>query len=115
LKSISLHISLKEQGFDAKKYLLAAAIGLEMISGQKPKFHKSKEAVSVYRLIKGDYTGLSVVLRGRKMNDFFENLIEIILPSLKPFEGFDMNSLDKQGNLSFTIPNLFVFSQLERE
>ena len=115
LKSITLHISLKEQKFESKKYLLPAAIGLLIITGQKPKLHKSKKAVSVWRIMKGDYTGLSVVLRGRKINDFFENLVEMILPSLKPFEGININSLDKEGNLSFTIPNIFVFPQLERE
>lgn len=115
LKSITLHISFKEQKFESKKYLLPAIIGLQIITGQKVKIHKSKKAVSIWRLMKGDYTGVSVVLRGKTMYAFFDNLIELILPSLRPFEGIDTKSLDKQGNLSFTIPNLFVFPQLERE
>ena len=115
LKSITLHLSLKEQNFESKKQLFPAGIGLQLVSGQKPSLHKSKKAVSVWRLVKGDYTGLSVVLRGPAMQDFFENLVEVILPSLKPFNGIKKKSLDKEGNLSFTIPNLFLFPQLERE
>lgn len=115
LKSISLHLSLKEQKFEAKKQLLPAGIGLQLVSGQKPRIHQSKKALSVWRLVKGDQTGLSVVLRGPAMQNFFENLVEVILPSLKPFNGIKKSSMDKQGNLSFTIPNLFLFPQLERE
>lgn len=115
LKSISLHISLKEQKFENKKQLFPALIALLIISGQKAKTHKSKKAVSIWRLLKGDYTGLSLVLRGDAIQKFFENLVEVVLPSLRPFEGIDIDSLDKQGNLSFMLPNIFVFPQLERE
>jgi len=66
-------------------------------------------------MVKGNFTGLSVTLRGHQMWNFFDNLVEVILPTLKPFEGVDISSLDKQGNLSFTIPNMFLFPQLERE
>ncbi len=115
LKSISLQISLKEQKFESKKQLLPGLIALEIISGQKAKIHRSKKAVSVWRLMKGDQTALSLVLRGPAMQKFFENLVEVVLPSLRPFEGIPMESLDKQGNLSFMLPNIFVFPPLERE
>jgi len=115
LKSITLHISFKEQQFESRKFFLPGAFGLEILSGQKAFTHKSKKAVSVWRLVKGDYTGLSIVLRGNEMYSFFDNLVELVLPSLRPFEGININSLDRQGNLSFTVPNIFVFPQIERE
>ena len=115
LKSITLHISFKEQKFESKKFLLPGAMGLEIISGQKARIHSSKKAVALWRLVKGDHSGLSLVLRKEAMQNFYENLVEVILPSMRPFDGIDINSLDKEGNLSFTVPNLFLFPQLERE
>ena len=115
MKKITLQISLKEQNFESKKQLFAAAMALQIIGAQKGKPLRSTKAVAVWRLIKGDQTAMSLILRGPRMEAFMENLTELILPSLKPFEGIKESSLDNKGNLSFSLANIFVQPQLERE
>jgi large subunit ribosomal protein L5 len=85
---------------------------LGLISGQKPVFKKAKKSISAFKTRKDQIIGTTVVLRGRKMFDFLERLIHIALPRLRDFQGIELSSFDKEGNLTIGIGEHIAFPEI---
>lgn len=85
---------------------------LSLISGQKPVSKKAKKSISAFKIRKDQIIGTTVVLRGRKMFDFLERLIHIALPRLRDFQGIELSSFDKRGNLTIGIREHIVFPEI---
>lgn len=115
IESIHLHLSFKEQGFQTKAYLLPALLALEMISSQKGSVHFSQRGAAHLQLRKGEVSAISTKLRGKKAYDFLERLLVLLLPNLKGFQGFSLDSFDQKGNLHFRLENLLLFPEIEAE
>ncbi|MDP5038912.1 MAG: 50S ribosomal protein L5 [Candidatus Gracilibacteria bacterium] len=85
---------------------------LALISGQKPVVRLARKAVSNFKLRIGMPVGLSVTLRGEKMYNFLEELIDVVLPRVKDFRGLSKRSFDTEGNYNFGIKEHTIFPEV---
>ncbi len=86
---------------------------ITLITGQKAVVTKAKKAVAAFKVRQGDEIGVVTTLRGERMWDFFDKLINIVLPRTKDFRGFSPKSFDKSGNYSFGIIDHIVFPEID--
>jgi large subunit ribosomal protein L5 len=85
------------------------------VCGQKPVLTVAKQSISTFKLREGNIIGAKVTLRGRKMNDFIEKLINIVLPRSRDFQGINLKSVDNNGNLNLGIKEHIVFPEISPE
>ncbi|MDD3646609.1 MAG: 50S ribosomal protein L5 [Candidatus Gracilibacteria bacterium] len=88
---------------------------LKLISGQAPTVRYAKKAISNFKLRAGMPVGLSVTLRGEKMYDFIEKLVNIVLPRVRDFRGINKNGFDKEGNYNFGIKEHSIFLEVPQD
>jgi len=112
LKKIVLSIGLGEAIEDAKA-LEAAEKDLATISGQHPVTTRAKKSISAFKLRAGVPIGMMVTLRGRRMYDFFDKLVNVVLPRFRDFRGVSRDSFDGRGNYSLGIKEQIVFPEIE--
>lgn len=86
---------------------------MRLIAGQEPAVTKARKAISAFKLRKGMPMGLKATLRGRRMLDFWEKLVKIVLPRQRDFKGISDKSFDKQGNLNLGFREQTIFPDLE--
>lgn len=86
---------------------------LALITGQKPVVTKSKKAVSNFKLRENTDNGLKVTLRGERMWDFLDKLVNIVLPRVKDFRGIPDSSFDRRGNYALGIKEHTVFPEID--
>ncbi len=86
---------------------------LTRITGQKPVVNKAKKAVSAFKIRQGMEIGVSVTLRGERMWQFFDKLVNIVLPRTKDFRGLSPRSFDGAGNYSLGIEDHTVFIEID--
>ncbi len=86
---------------------------ITLIAGQKPVITQAKKAVSSFKIRKGDKIGVMTTLRGKRMWDFFDKLINITLPRTKDFHGLSSKAFDGSGNYSFGIEDHIVFPEVD--
>ena len=97
LEKVVLNIGLGEAIQNAKA-LEAAEKDLAAISGQHPVTTRAKKSIAAFRLRAGMPIGLKVTLRGERMYDFFDKLVNAVLPRMREFQGVPRNSFDGRGN-----------------
>ncbi len=112
LKKIVLSIGLGEATQNPKA-LEAAERDLSMISGQHPVTTRAKKSVASFKVRTGMPIGMMVTLRGKRMYDFFERLINVVLPRFRDFRGAPIDSFDGQGNYSLGIREQIVFPEID--
>jgi large subunit ribosomal protein L5 len=95
------------------KTLEAAVKELEMIVGQKPVITKSKKSIANFKLREGMNVGTKVTLRGEKMYDFLDKLMNISLPRVRDFRGLNNSSFDGRGNYALGIREQLIFPEIE--
>lgn len=88
---------------------------LSLITGQKPIVTKAKKAVSAFKLRAGMPIGLKTTLRGKKMYDFLERVIAVVLPRVRDFRGLSKKSFDGQGNYTIGFSEMIVFPEVDYE
>ena len=103
----------KIQG-DKKKVALIAD-RLAKITGQKPKQNAAKMSVAGFKLREGNIIGYQVTLRGARMNDFLDKLINVALPRTRDFRGLDAKSIDEMGNYNLGIKEHTIFPETSDE
>lgn len=86
---------------------------ISLITGQKPIITRARKAVSAFKIRKGFPIGVKVTLRGKKMYDFLEKIIKIILPRIRDFHGIDTKSIDRNGNLNLGFREQTIFPEIE--
>lgn len=97
------------------EFIQKIAQDIFLISGQKPQVCKSKKAISGFKLRQGEIVGLSTTLRGKKMYEFLEKVLNIVLPRVKDFRGLSTKSFDSTGNYTFAIKENIVFPEISYE
>lgn len=112
LLKIVLNIGVKNAVADKKNMQNATNI-LSQITGQKPKITKAKAAIAAFKIRDGDEIGAMVTLRGKRMYDFFEKLVNIIFPRLKDFHGIKKTSFDNSGNYTIGFSEHTVFPEID--
>ncbi len=95
------------------KVLDSAISDLEIISGQKAVVTRAKKSVANFRLREGQAIGCKVTLRGEKMYEFADRLINLALPRVRDFRGVDANAFDGRGNYALGIKEQLIFPEIE--
>ncbi len=111
LEKIVLNIGLGKAK-DDKKVIEVAANTLRKITGQQPVETFAKKSIAGFKLREGNKIGLKVTLRGDRMYEFMDRLINIVLPRLRDFHGVKTRAFDKSGNYSLGLNDQSVFPEL---
>ena len=111
IQKVVLNMGLGLDGADAK-ILKAAEEDMGKITGQKPVITKFKKSVANFKTRKGTNAGLKVTLRGNKMYEFIDRLVNIALPRIKDFRGLSPKGFDKFGNYTFGIKEHIIFPEV---
>ena len=98
---------------DNAKVLDAAVRDLEIISGQKAVVTKAKKSVANFKLREGMPIGCKVTLRGSKMYEFADRLINLALPRVRDFRGVNPNAFDGRGNYALGVKEQLIFPEIE--
>ena len=112
LKKITINMGVGEASKD-KGVLENAVRDLESIAGQKPVVNKARKAVSSFKIREQYPIGCKVTLRGNRMYDFFERLINLAIPREKDFRGLNPKSFDGQGNYNLGIKEQIIFPEID--
>ncbi|MBI2621892.1 MAG: 50S ribosomal protein L5 [Candidatus Levybacteria bacterium] len=112
LKKIVINMGIKDALADKKNIEIATEV-LAKISGQKPKVTKARKSISTFKLREGDKIGVMVTLRRKRMYDFYEKLVKIVLPRLRDFRGVTTKSFDGRGNYSLGFSESIVFPEID--
>ena len=95
------------------KALESAVADLEQITGQKAVLTKAKNSIANFKIREGMNIGCKVTLRGEKMYEFLDRLVNLALPRVRDFRGVNPNSFDGRGNYALGIKEQFIFPEIE--
>lgn len=95
-----------------KRFLEMARQDLTLVTGQKPLMCKAKKSVSNFKVREGMETGLKVTLRGVRMYEFMDRLINLAIPRVRDFRGLNDNSFDGRGNYSMGVTEQSIFPEI---
>ena len=95
------------------KALESAVKDMEIISGQKPVITKAKKSIANFKIREGVAIGCKVTLRGDKMYEFADRLINLALPRVRDFRGVNANAFDGRGNYALGIKEQLIFPEIE--
>jgi large subunit ribosomal protein L5 len=112
IQKIVVGIGLGEAITNAKA-LESAEKDLATITGQKPVVTHAKKSIAAFKLRAGMPIGLMVTLRGKRMWDFFDRLVGIVLPRIRDFRGIPGDAFDGRGNYSLGLKEQIVFPEIE--
>lgn len=98
---------------DNSKVLDSAVKDLEIIAGQKPVITKAKKSIANFKIREGLPIGCKVTLRGEKMYDFADRLINLALPRVRDFRGVSADAFDGRGNYALGIKEQLIFPEIE--
>ena len=112
LDKVVVNMGVGEAKENAK--ILEAAMGdMEIITGQKPIATKSKNSIANFKIIEGMPIGCKVTLRGEKMYEFVDRLVNLALPRVRDFRGVNPNAFDGRGNYALGIKEQLIFPEIE--
>lgn len=112
LDKIVVNMAVGEAKENAK-VLENAAGDMEIITGQKPVLTKAKKSIANFKIREGQAIGCKVTLRGEKMYDFLDRLVNLALPRVRDFRGVNPNSFDGRGNYALGIREQLIFPEIE--
>jgi len=114
ISKIVLNMGVGEAAADKKK-LDSAVADLTLIAAQKPVVTKARKSIATYRLREGQAIGTKVTLRGKRMYDFLDKLVNVALPRIKDFHGLSKSKFDGHGNYAFGIKEHLIFPEIAVE
>ncbi len=112
ISKIVLNIGLGEAVRDAK-VIDAATRDMTAIAGQKPVVTKAKKSIATFKLREGMPIGCAVTLRGNRMYEFYDRLVNFSLPRIRDFRGLSDKSFDGRGNYTTGIKEQIIFPEIE--
>ena len=112
LNKIVINMAVGEAKENAK-VLENAAGDMATIAGQKPVYTKAKKSIANFKLREGMPIGCKVTLRGEKMYEFMDRLVNLALPRVRDFRGVNPNSFDGRGNYALGIKEQLIFPEIE--
>ena len=95
------------------KLLESAMKDMEIITGQKPIMTTAKKSIANFKIREGMKIGCKVTLRGDRMYEFFDRLVNLALPRVRDFRGVNPNSFDGRGNYALGIREQLIFPEIE--
>lgn len=114
LEKIVINIGVGEATTNAKA-VDAAVSDLAAITGQKPIICKAKKSLAAWHIREGMPLGCKVTLRGERMYEFLDRLINIALPRVRDFRGISAQSFDGRGNYAFGVKEQLIFPEVDYE
>lgn len=111
---VTLNVGVGKHSKD-KGYIDMVYNNLMIISGQKPILTKSKKSISAFKVREGMTVGVSVVLRGERMYDFLDKLVNITFPRVRDFRGIEEKIIDNTGNLSIGFKEHVAFGEIKSD
>jgi large subunit ribosomal protein L5 len=112
LKKIVINMGVGEAIQNAK-LLDAASDELSLITGQRPIVTRAKKSIASFKLRKGMAIGCSVTLRGERMYEFFDRLVNVALPRVRDFRGLSTKSFDGRGNYTLGLKDQLIFPEID--
>ncbi|HVV83692.1 MAG TPA: 50S ribosomal protein L5 [Kofleriaceae bacterium] len=109
---ISLNMGLGRAAHDSK-IIENAVEELKLIAGQAPVVTKAKKDIANYKLRKGHKIGVAVTLRGDRMWEFLDRLVNIALPRVRDFRGVSSRGFDGRGNFTMGVREQIIFPEIE--
>lgn len=96
-----------------RKNLIPILLALELITGQKAKFTCAKKSIAPFKIRENQILGCKITLRRKRLYNFLNILVSIVLPRFRDFSGITKKSFDNSNNISIGFTNLFLFPQIE--
>ncbi|MGC9967563.1 MAG: 50S ribosomal protein L5 [Syntrophobacteraceae bacterium] len=112
LSKVILNMGLGE-AIQNIKILDSATAELSQISGQKPVITRARQSIAAFKLRKGMPIGCMVTLRGDRMYEFFDKLVNVALPRVRDFRGISPKALDGRGNYTLGIKEHIIFPEID--
>ena len=112
ITKITVNMGVGEAVAD-KKVMDAAVADLTKITGQKPLVTKSRKAIASFKIRAGLAIGCKVTLRGARMYEFLDRLINIAMPRIRDFRGVSPRSFDGRGNYSLGVKEQIIFPEIQ--
>jgi len=112
LEKVILNIGVGEATQNIK-LLDTAKTELSLITGQWPAVGRAKKSISSFKLRKGQPIACYVTLRGKRMYEFFDRLVSIVLPRVRDFRGVSPHSFDGMGNYTLGLKDQLVFPEID--
>ena len=112
IKKIVLNMGMGE-AIQNIKILDAATAELAQIAGQKPVITRARQSIAAFKLRKGMPIGCMVTLRGNRMYEFFDKLVNISLPRVRDFRGISPKALDGRGNYTLGVKEHIIFPEID--
>ena len=112
LSKIVINMGVKEGAQDIK-VLEAVSQDLSLITGQKAMVTRARKSISAFKLRAGSPIGLKVTLRGTRMYEFIDRLINVAMPRIRDFRGFPGSGFDGQGNFNIGLQEQIIFPEVD--
>lgn len=114
IKKVVINMGIGAASQDVK-ILEQAMAELALIVGQKPVITRAKKAIANFKIRQGSPVGCKVTLRGKKMYEFLDRLLNVALPRIRDFRGVPSDSFDDAGNYSLGIKEHTIFPEIDVE
>src|SRR5271168_5125413 len=112
IDKVSVNVGLGEATGNAK--LMDGAVNeLGQIAGQKPVVTKARKSIAAFELREGMSIGCMVTLRGERMYEFFDRLVNVALPRVRDFRGVSSKSFDGRGNYTLAVKDQLIFPEID--
>jgi len=112
MEKIVLNIGLGE-ATQNQKLMDPAVSELAMIAGQRPVVTKARKSIAAFKLREGMSIGCMVTLRGERMYEFFDRLVNVALPRVRDFRGVSSKSFDGRGNYTLAVKDQLIFPEID--
>lgn len=112
ITKVTLNMGVGEATSD-KKLIDFATADMEKLSGQKPVVTKARKSVAGFKVREGWPIGVKVTLRGERMWEFLDRLVNIAIPRIRDFRGLNPKSFDGRGNYSMGVREQIIFPEIE--
>ena len=112
IEKIALNIGMGEATQNAK-VMDGAVNELTAIAGQRPVITKARKSIAQFKLREGMSIGCTVTLRGDRMYEFFDRLVNVSLPRVRDFRGVSSKSFDGRGNYTLGIKDQLIFPEID--
>lgn len=111
IEKITINVGLGK-GLKDSKYTEVVENTLRRITGQKPVMVKARKSIAGFKIREGMDVGIKVTLRGKRMWDFLDKLVNVVFPRISDFRGIKLNAVDKAGNFSFGFKEHVAFPEI---
>jgi large subunit ribosomal protein L5 len=112
MKKVVVNVGVGEASQNIK-LLDAAMVELAAITGQRPVVRRARKSIAAFKLREGQPVGATVTLRGKRMYEFIDRLVNVALPRVRDFRGAPTKSFDGRGNYTMGLEDQLIFPEID--